>query len=92
MSALRPEKRSLTLHGHRTSVTLEAPFWDVFRHIAAEEGVSVNRLASQIDDTRAAGTALATAIRVHVLDWALRGRPPSPDPIGSDPGGPDPAV
>lgn len=68
----RPRKRSLTLSGHRTSVTLEPAFWEAFRRIAAEEGVTLNALAARIDAARNPGTGLATAIRLRVLDWALR--------------------
>ena len=67
----RPRKRSLTLRGHRTSVTLEAAFWDAFREIAAARGMTLNALASQIDETRATDTNLASAIRVHVLGCLL---------------------
>jgi predicted DNA-binding ribbon-helix-helix protein len=63
----RPEKRSLTLRGHRTSVSLEAEFWDAFRDIAAAEGKSVNALAAEIDAARGTGSGLAGAIRVFVL-------------------------
>lgn len=63
----RPIKRSLTLAGHRTSVSLEEEFWRAFREIAAAEGVGVNALAGRIDAARDPDTGLATAIRVHVL-------------------------
>lgn len=63
----RPVKRSLTLHGHRTSVSLEAAFWDAFRAIAAERGVPLNQLAAEIDDARIGDEGLASAIRVFVL-------------------------
>ncbi|NJM83924.1 MAG: ribbon-helix-helix domain-containing protein [Tabrizicola sp.] len=63
----RPVKRSLTLHGHRTSVSLEEPFWDAFRCIAADRGVPLNQLAAEIDDTRSGDGGLASAIRVFVL-------------------------
>ena len=71
----RPAKRSVTLSGHRTSVTLEAPFWDALKDIAAERGSSVNELISLIDNKRLAsggleGIGLSSAIRVHVLAWA----------------------
>ena len=66
MSA-RPVKRSLTLRGHRTSVSLEEEFWRAFREIAAEEGIAVNALAARIDEERGVETGLASAIRVHVL-------------------------
>lgn len=64
----RPVKRSLTLQGHRTSVSLEETFWQAFRDIAAERGLSLNALAAQIDSTRAGDIGLASAIRVFVLD------------------------
>lgn len=69
----RPAKRSLTLHGHRTSVSLEPDFWDAFREIAAARGIGLNALAAEIDATRAPGTGLATAIRLHVLRHFRRG-------------------
>lgn len=69
---LPPAKRSLTLCGHRTSVTLEEPFWRSFQDIARGEGVSVNALAARIDAIRPSSVGLASAIRVFVLDTALR--------------------
>ena len=66
MSA-RPQKHSLTLKGHRTSVSLEAEFWSAFREIAASEGKPVNALASEIDAARDPDVGLASAIRVFVL-------------------------
>ena len=64
----RPQKQSLTLKGHRTSVSLEAEFWTAFREIAAEQGKPVNALASEIDAGRAPEVGLASAIRVFVLN------------------------
>jgi predicted DNA-binding ribbon-helix-helix protein len=63
----RPVKHSLTLRGHRTSVSLEAAFWDAFRDIAAQRGVALNVLAAEIDEGRASDIGLASAIRVFVL-------------------------
>ena len=72
----RPVKRSLTLQGHRTSVSLEAAFWEAFRRIAAEEGRSINALAAEIDAARTPPGSLASAIRVYVLKATeRRGRP-----------------
>lgn len=62
-----PVKRSLTLRGHRTSVSLEDEFWSAFRRIAAERGQAINELAAEIDETRDPATGLASAIRVYVL-------------------------
>lgn len=63
----RPVKRSLTLHQHRTSVTLEDEFWQAFREIAEGQDKGINRLATEIDDARDPEVGLATAIRLHVL-------------------------
>lgn len=63
----RPEKHSLTLAGHRTSVSLEPEFWAAFREISAKSGKGINTLAAEIDAARAPGTGLASAIRLYVL-------------------------
>ncbi|WP_272006226.1 ribbon-helix-helix domain-containing protein [Roseovarius sp. ZX-A-9] len=63
----RPAKRSLTLRGHRTSVSLEDEFWQAFRQIAAEKSIPVNALAAKIDAERGADLGLASAIRLYVL-------------------------
>ncbi len=63
----RPQKHSLTLSGHRTSVSLEPEFWLAFREIAAQSGKGINALAAEIDASRGADTGLASAIRLHVL-------------------------
>ncbi len=83
----RPVKRSLTLSGHRTSVTLEAPFWEAFAEMAAAEGASLNALAARIDAGRAPEATLASALRVAVLAWARKGpaRRSGPPPGGEGP-------
>ena len=63
----RPRKHSLTLRGHRTSVSLEDPFWQAFRDIASRDGRPLNDLAAEIDAARDADVGLASAIRVYVL-------------------------
>ena len=68
----RPAKHSLTLNGHRTSVSLEAEFWAEFRAIADVQGIAINQLAARIDAGRAANTGLASAIRVFVLKYPKR--------------------
>lgn len=64
----RPVKRSLTLKGHRTSVSLEDAFWSAFREIAEKEGKPINVLAAEIDAERGLEIGLASAIRVFVLN------------------------
>lgn len=58
-------KRSVMVAGHPTSVTLEEPFWDALKELAAAEGLSVNALIERIDATRTGN--LSSALRVYVL-------------------------
>lgn len=58
-------KRSVEIAGHRTSVSIEAPFWDALKELADREGLSLNELITRIDDSRAGN--LSSAIRVYVL-------------------------
>ena len=73
-ASARPAKQSLTLHGHRTSVSLEAAFWAAFRELAVKEGLTLNALAARIDTGRG-DVGLASAIRVYVLEAVQAERP-----------------
>jgi len=74
----RLRKRSVTIAGHRTSLSLEAAFWDALKEIATARGLSLNRLIEEIDRERQERTAadaapnLSSAVRVFVLGW-MRG-------------------
>lgn len=59
-------KRSVAIAGHRTSVSLEEPFWDELKRIASERGLSLNGLIAEIDAKRAR-TNLSSAIRLEIL-------------------------
>jgi predicted DNA-binding ribbon-helix-helix protein len=61
-----PRKRSLTIAGHRTSITLEDAFWRELKAAAAETGVSVTALVAAIDAAREPA-GLSAAIRVFLL-------------------------
>ena len=64
----RVRKRSVTVAGHATSVSLEQAFWRELGTLAAAEGISVNALITRIDRERGGrGGNLSSAIRVHVL-------------------------
>ncbi len=63
----RPVKRSLTLKGHRTSVSLEDEFWRAFLDIAEEKNMPINALAAEIDASRDLDSGLASAIRIYIL-------------------------
>ncbi len=69
-ASARPRKRSLTLQGHRTSVSLEDAFWKELQDIAEARGLSVNALVAEIDAARGVSAGLASAIRVYVLEVA----------------------
>ena len=69
----KPKKRSLTLKGHRTSVSMEDKFWEEFCKIAYRKKISVNELASELDATRALNSvSLASLIRNLVLADLLK--------------------
>ena len=60
------KKRSLTINGHRTSISLEEPFWAAFNDIAKTRQMSVASLVQMIDKERSGG--LSSAIRIFILD------------------------
>lgn len=66
---MRPKKHSLTLRGHRTSVSLEDEFWRAYLMIANEKGRTINGLAIEIDEARGTDMGLASAIRLYVLKF-----------------------
>ena len=59
-------KRSVTIQGHATSLTLEPVFWEALREAATREGLSINALVARIDEERT--TNLSSAVRV----WLFR--------------------
>lgn len=60
------KKRSITLKGHRTSISLEPEFWAALEALAAARGQSLQKLVEQVDAAR--GNAnLSSALRVHAL-------------------------
>jgi predicted DNA-binding ribbon-helix-helix protein len=64
------KKRSVSIHGHATSVALEPEFWVEVDIAAKTDGLSVSGLIRQLDDKRlidAPQQGLASYIRV----WAL---------------------
>lgn len=72
-------KRSLTIARHRTSVSLEEPFWDALAALARDEGKSIAGLVGEIDQDRTArrdGTSLSAALRLYVLERMKEARKP----------------
>jgi len=69
-----PVKRSVTIAGHSTSITLEPIFWEVLVRAADEEKLPLNALIARIDAERVSGEDLpnlASAIRVWLFRRAL---------------------
>ena len=73
-------KRSVAIAGHRTSISLEEPFWVELQEIARERGRSVQSLVAEIDSRRG-GQNLSSAIRVHVLRSVQRRAEAAGDPV-----------
>lgn len=73
-------KRSVSIAGHRTSITLEEPFWEILREMAERDSLSIQRLIGQIDAERG-DQNLSSAIRVFVLNSvrAEANRPVEPE-------------
>ena len=72
----RDLKRSLSIAGHRTSLSLEPEFWQALQDVAARRGIPVSALVAEIDQTRGSRN-LSSAVRVLLLTDAqslLRGR------------------
>lgn len=64
----RPVKRSFTIGGHRTSISLEAPFWDALKAAAAHEKVPLSTLIARIDAERG-HSGLSSAVRIWLLGY-----------------------
>jgi predicted DNA-binding ribbon-helix-helix protein len=62
-----PVKRSMTIAGHETSISLEPLFWDALKHAAEARGLPINALVAQIDVDRLNSKTpcgLASAVRL----------------------------
>ena len=70
MSLVR--KHSVAIRGHRTSFSLEQPFLDDLRAIAAARGMTLAALIAEIDGERPRDANLSSALRIFVLDQAKR--------------------
>jgi predicted DNA-binding ribbon-helix-helix protein len=59
-------KRSVSIAGHTTSISLEEPFWKALRGLAKAQNRSLASLITEIDERR--GTNLSSALRLYILD------------------------
>ncbi len=67
-----PIKRSVTIAGHRTSLSLEPEFWDALNALATVRDMSLAGLVAAIDEARGR-TNLSSALRVAVLQATRTG-------------------
>ena len=74
MSLVR--KHSVSIRGHRTSFSLERPFLDELRAIAAARGITLAALVAEVDESRPREANLSSALRIFVLEEARRDAPP----------------
>lgn len=65
-------KRSITIAGHRTSISLELEFWDALQKLSAQRGKSITALVAEVDRSRG-DRNLSSALRVWVLNQVARG-------------------
>jgi predicted DNA-binding ribbon-helix-helix protein len=66
-------KRSVTIRGHRTSFSLEDPFYAIITSIADDRKITLARLIAEIDEGRDRDSNLSSALRIYVLDWVMKG-------------------
>ena len=59
------KKRSIDIARHRTSVSVEEPFWDTLKALARKRGISVSDIIAGIDSKR--NGSLSGAVRLYVL-------------------------
>ncbi|MBW3095890.1 ribbon-helix-helix domain-containing protein [Pseudohoeflea coraliihabitans] len=67
-------KHSVTIRGHRTSISLEPRFWSCLRQMAQQRDLPLAALIAEIDAGRGhaeAGSNLSSKVRLAVLEWAL---------------------
>jgi predicted DNA-binding ribbon-helix-helix protein len=74
-----PRKRSVTIRGHRTSITLEDAFWRALRDVSQAEARTVPAIIGEIDAGRGS-SSLSAAIRVYLLEYFRRGPMARPTP------------
>jgi predicted DNA-binding ribbon-helix-helix protein len=60
-------KRSVTVGGHATSVSLEDQYWAELKRMAAEAGITLAVLVARVDRSRPSGN-LSSALRLAVLE------------------------
>ncbi|MBX3580579.1 MAG: ribbon-helix-helix domain-containing protein [Rhizobiaceae bacterium] len=71
------KKHSVSIRGHRTSFSLEKPFFDELRKIAITRGLTLAALIAFVDEARPREANLSSALRIFVLQEIRNARPSS---------------
>ncbi|MCO4316004.1 ribbon-helix-helix domain-containing protein [Phyllobacterium sp. 21LDTY02-6] len=66
-------KRSVTINGHRTSFSLEDPFYDIIIAIARQRQATLAQIIAEVDAERSPSSNLSSALRIHALEWVMNG-------------------
>ncbi|MEH2478049.1 putative DNA-binding ribbon-helix-helix protein [Nitrobacteraceae bacterium AZCC 2146] len=61
-------KRSVVMNGHKTSVSMEEPFWFAMKEIATGRNMTLSELVGEIDKNRQQGN-LSSALRLYALEF-----------------------
>ncbi|MBD5398993.1 ribbon-helix-helix domain-containing protein [bacterium] len=62
------EKHSITLMGHKTSISIESEFWEELKQIARVQNKSINEIISSIDIGKNSGN-LSSSIRIFIIQY-----------------------
>ena len=62
------KKRSVNIHGHQTSISMEQEFWGALKMVAERDNLSIKKLIAKIDDQRdPMGYNFSSAIRIFLF-------------------------
>ena len=73
----RPLKRSFAIKGHRTSISMEASFWEALQQAAAMENSTLAAIVASVDAGRG-DAGLSSAVRVWILEYFRKRSLPAP--------------
>jgi predicted DNA-binding ribbon-helix-helix protein len=69
MALSSPTKRSVTIAGHETSISLEPLFWQALERAAVAEGLPINALIARIDVDRLSAPGGAPNLTSAIRQW-----------------------
>lgn len=77
-------KRSIVISGHKTSVSLEDPFWSGLKEIAKSHETTLSNVIANIESRRQYSN-LSSAIRLFVLEHTRAQKSPAKKQVGTGP-------